>query len=225
MSSLDCPPLSSCRVDDAVFGFGLGAASRDQGSPARPSTAAASRRADVQWIATAVESARGWLRLLAARQLPPRLQPKVAPSDLVQKTMLEAFLDASRFEGTTPEEVYGWLRRILRNNVHDCIRQFQDCRARDVRIERPLDELDDQDRTDRALIGHPIAERLAIRAEEDSAVCRALEMLPETYRIVVRLRIWDNLEWDEIGGRIGRSGDAARKIWGRSIVRLHAELT
>lgn len=225
MSSLDCASPSSYRVDEVLSGFGIGAPVLDPVSGSRPSTEAKPRRADGQWIATAVESARGWLRLLAARQLPPRLQPKVAPSDLVQKTMLEAFLDASRFEGTTPEEVYGWLRRILRNNVHDSIRQFHDCRARDVRIERPLDELDDHDRTDRALVGHPMAERMAIRAEEDSALCRALEMLPETYRIVVRLRIWDDLEWDEIGRRIGRSGDAARKIWGRSIVRLHAELT
>lgn len=225
MSSLHCASPSPYRVDEALSGFGIGAPVSAPVSRSRPPTETEPRRADVQWIATAVESARGWLRLLAARQLPARLQPKVAPSDLVQKTMLEAFLDASRFEGTTPEEVYGWLRRILRNNIHDSIRQFQDCRARDVRIERPLDELDEHDRTDRALVGNPMAERTAIRAEEDSALCRALERLPEICRIVVRLRIWDDLEWDEIGRRIGRSGDAARKIWGRSIVRLHAELT
>ena len=46
-----------------------------------------------------VDAARGWLRLLAVRQIPVRLRAKVAPSDLVQKTLLEAFVGARRFEG------------------------------------------------------------------------------------------------------------------------------
>ena len=186
------------------------------GTPPRPSPG--------HTIAAAVEAARGWLQLLAVRQLPAELRTKVAPSDLVQKTMLEAWLDSPRFEGTTPEELYGWLRRILRNNVHDCIRQFRDCRGRDVRVERPLDDLDPRERDDASLLGDHRPELSAIRAEEDSALGLALAKLPETHRTVVRLRCWDKLEWDDIGRRVGRSGGAARKIWGRSIVRLRAEL-
>lgn len=177
-----------------------------------------------QAIVTAVEAARGWLRLLATRQLPVRLRTKVAPSDLVQKTMLEAIIDSSCFEGTTPEEVYRWLRRILHNNVHDAIRQFQDCRARNVRAERRIDELDSRERDDPALRESPVPVSMAIRAEEDAALAEALAKLPPPHRAVVRLRCWDGLEWDDIGRRIGRSGDAARKIWGRSIILLRADL-
>lgn len=177
-----------------------------------------------QAIAAAVEAARGWLRLLATRQLPSTLRSKVAPSDLVQKTLLEAFVHSSRFEGTTREEVYRWLRRILRNNVHDCIRQFRHCRGRDVRIERRLDELDSHERDDPALHGEPPAEIPAMIAEEDSMLAAALAGLPPLHRTVVRLRCWERLDWNDIGARVGRSGDAARKIWGRSIVRLRADL-
>lgn len=175
-------------------------------------------------LAAALEAARGWLQLLAVRQLPSQLRTKVAPSDLVQKTILEAYLDSPRFEGKTREELYGWLRRILRNNVHDCIRQFRDCQGRDVRVERPLDELDARERDDPSLRGDHRPELSAIRAEEDSALTSALAKLPDTHRMIVRLRCWDRLEWDDIGRRVGRSGGAARKIWGRSIVRLRAEL-
>ncbi len=175
-------------------------------------------------IVAALEAARGWLQLLAVRQLPPQLRTKVAASDLVQKTILEAYLDSPRFEGTTPEELYGWLRKILRNNLHDCIRQFRDCQGRDVRVERHLDELDPRERDDPSLIGDQPPVLSAIRAEEDSALGVALAKLPNTHRMIVRLRCWDKLEWDDIGRRVGRSGGAARKIWGRSIVRLRAEL-
>ena len=175
-------------------------------------------------IVAALEAARGWLQLLAVRQLPPQLRTKVAASDLVQKTILEAYLDSPRFEGTRPEELYGWLRKILRNNVHDCIRQFRDYQGRDVRVERPLDELDPRERDDPSFIGDQPPELSAIRAEEDSALGLALAKLPDTHRMIVRLRCWDKLEWDDIGRRVGRSGGAARKIWGRSIVRLRAEL-
>lgn len=218
------PPPSDLPDGTTPFRGDVGKGTEATGSAAGRSSDRGQRHGSGQTITTAIEAARGWLRLLAVRQLPSRLRPKVAPSDLVQKTMLEAFLDASRFEGTTPEEVYGWLRRILRNNVHDCIRQFRECRARDVRVERPIDELHGPELTDPALQGSPMAEALAIRAEEDSALAEALATLPETSRLVIRLRGWENLEWDEIGRRIGRSGGAARKIWGRSIVRLRSEL-
>ena len=176
-------------------------------------------------MADAVDAARGWLRLLAVRELPPRLRTKVAPSDLVQQTMLEAHLHAAWFEGTTLEEVYAWLRRILHNNVHDTVRRFHDCQARDVRLERRLEDLDDSERHDPAFRGGRLPELCAIRAEEDRALEEALAGLPEIAVQIIRLRSWENLEWSEIGQRVGRSGGAVRKIWGRSIVRLRESLS
>ena len=90
--------------------------------------------------------------------------------------------------------------------------------------QRPLDELDPRERDDPSFIGDQPPDLSAIRAEEDSALGLALAKLPDTHRMIVRLRCWDKLEWDDIGRRVGRAGGAARKIWGRSIVRLRAEL-
>lgn len=175
-------------------------------------------------MVAAVDAARGWLRLLAARQLPSRLRPKVAPSDLVQQTVLEAYLGAARFEGHSLEEVYGWLRRILKNNVHDAVRQYHDCQARDVRLERPLEELGAVERDDPALRGGAEPHAAAMRHEEDRALEDALRLLPEMHARVIRLRSARDLTWNEIGTEVGCSGDAVRKIWGRSILRLQESL-
>lgn len=175
-------------------------------------------------LITAVDAARGWLRLLAVRQLPQRLRPKVAPSDLVQQTVLEAYLGAARFEGNSLEEVYGWLRRILRNNVHDAVRHFRDCQARDVRRERPIEELVATDRDDPALRGESGPDAAAMRREEDAVLDRALDLLPSLHVRVIRLRCREDLTWNEIGREVGCTGDAVRKIWGRSILRLQEVL-
>lgn len=175
-------------------------------------------------MAGVVDTARGWLRLLAVRQIPGRLRAKVAPSDLVQKTVLEAFVGAGRFEGSSREELYAWLRGILRNNARDAIRHYHDCQARDVRVERRFDELDSRERRDAGLMvdGQPDGD--AIRREEERVLDEAIRTLPELHAQIVRLRCLDNMRFEEIGRRHGRSAEAVRKIWARSIVRLREHL-
>src|SRR5262245_62001455 len=60
---------------------------------------------------------RRYLLLLAQQELSPVVSAKVAPSDIVQETLMEAGRDFLDFRGATEKELHGWLRRILRNNV------------------------------------------------------------------------------------------------------------
>ena len=175
-------------------------------------------------MAGVVDTARGWLRLLAVRQIPDRLRAKVAPSDLVQKTVLEAFVGAGRFEGSSREELYAWLRGILRNNARDAIRHYRDCQARDVRVERRFDELDSRERRDASLVADRRPDREAMCREEEDVLEKALEKLPELHATIVRQRCLDAMRFEDIGRRHGRSAEAVRKIWARSIVRLREHL-
>lgn len=175
-------------------------------------------------IAAFVDAARGSLKLLAASQLPAKLRTKVALSDLVQNTALEAYSSADRFEGTTKQELFAWLRKILRNNVLDTVRRYRETQARDVRRERRLCELADSERHDPSLVRDRLPDLSAIRMEEEAKIARALESLPEPHATVIRLRIWEDLEFREIGLRCGRSEDAVRKLFFRSIVRLRDDL-
>lgn len=176
-------------------------------------------------IAAFVDAARGSLKLLAAAQLPPRLRAKVAPSDLVQNTALEACSSADRFEGTTKQELFAWLRQILHHNVLDTVRRYRGAQSRDVCRERRLWELADSERNDPSLVRDRAPHLSAIRLEEEEAIARAIASLPEPHATVIRLRIWEDLEFREIGLRCGRSEDAVRKIFCRSIRRLRDELS
>ena len=63
-----------------------------------------------------------------------------------------------------------------------------------------------------------------IAKEESEALRAALHRLPEDYRTVLRLRNWECLPLAEVGRRMNRSEEAARKLWSRAIVRLQQEL-
>jgi RNA polymerase sigma-70 factor (ECF subfamily) len=52
----------------------------------------------------------------------------------------------------------------------------------------------------------------------------AIERLPDDSRLVVLLRHKEHLSFTEIGERLGRSGDAARKLWERAVERLAQEM-
>jgi RNA polymerase sigma factor (sigma-70 family) len=56
--------------------------------------------------------------------------------------------------------------------------------------------------------------------EQDHALGQALEQLPEHYRQVIHWRNYERLEFEDIGRRLGRSAEAARKLWGRAIEQL-----
>lgn len=193
-------------------------------SPGPPDSPSGIGSGSGQSIAAFVEAARGSLKLLAASQLPARLRTKVALSDLVQNTAIEAYSSADRFEGSTRQELFAWLRSILRHNVLDTVRRYRGTRSRDVRRERRLCELEDSERDDPALVRERRPELSAIRVEEEAALVRALATLPEPHATVIRLRIWDDLDFGEIGLRCGRSEDAVRKLFARSIARLRDAL-
>ena len=47
-----------------------------------------------------------------------------------------------------------------------------------------------------------------------------LDRFPDLQRRVLRLRIRDGLEWEEVGRRIGKSAEAARKLYRRAFDKL-----
>ncbi len=56
--------------------------------------------------------------------------------------------------------------------------------------------------------------------EQDEALARALAQLPEPQQQILRLRSYEDLSFEEAGKRMGRSAEAARKLWGRAIEQL-----
>jgi RNA polymerase sigma-70 factor, ECF subfamily len=165
-----------------------------------------------------LELCRPYLLLVANEQLRDNLQAKVGASDLVQETCLRAHAHFERFHGSTEGELLAWLRRILTNHLANVARHFKAC-GRDREV--PLNDGDSSlPPGDRVADDGPSPSSFAMAREADEDLRRALEKLPDDYRRAVRLRQWENLPFDEIGRRMGRSAEAARQLWRRAVERL-----
>jgi RNA polymerase sigma-70 factor (ECF subfamily) len=182
----------------------------------------AARAGDAAALGELLESCRGYLSLLADRELGVDLRAKVGASDLVQKTFMDAQADLHQFQGRTSAEFVAWLQRVLLNNLADHGRQFRKAEKRQVRKEVSLADTW-ADVCLPADLSTP--SRKASANEDDARVQEALGRLPEHYRQVVLLRNMEKLLFAEIGRRLGRSEESAKKLWGRAILLLKKDLS
>src|SRR5436190_6551829 len=86
-----------------------------------------------------LEACRGYLLVVAQRELAPDLRAKGGASDLVQETFLEAQRDFPQFHGDSEAELRAWLRRLLLNNLANFTRGYRGTGKRQVGREVALD--------------------------------------------------------------------------------------
>jgi RNA polymerase sigma-70 factor (ECF subfamily) len=166
---------------------------------------------------------RAYLLLVARQEHPTELKAKESPSDLVQQTLAEAHRDFLHFHGSSRAEWLAWLRRILLNNLHNLVAHYRRDR-RDVARERASQaELPGKGARD-LTSPHPTPQTSLLQAEQAAMLDTALAELPPDYREVIRLRHEEDLPFSEVGRRLGRSEDAAQKLWGRAVKELARRL-
>ncbi len=201
-----------------------------------PSTSQDSASRLTAWIAAAhngsqealgalLERYRRYLLRVANQQIARPLQTKGSSSDLVQDTFLEAQRIFGRFHGESAGELRAWLHAILLNKVATFTRRYRDTDKRRAGREVPIDggSMDGAGRRDLPAVDVTPSSRV-IHAERAEALSAALNRLPEHYRQVIHMRQWEDLPFEEIAGRLGRTVDATRMLWWRAIARLHKEL-
>src|SRR5437660_3872551 len=181
----------------------------------------AARTGSVQALGEALEACRGYLLSIAQRELEPDLQAKGGASDLVQETFLKAHRHFERFHGDTESELLRWLRRMLLNNLADFRDLYRAAEKRQVAREVSLANEDSGDnRANNPAAAGPSPSGLAMFHEQAERLHEMLNRLPDDYRQVLLLRHQDELSFEEIGQRMQRSADAARKLWARAVERL-----
>jgi RNA polymerase sigma-70 factor (ECF subfamily) len=187
---------------------------------------AAARAGSSEALGRVLEACRGYLLLVAGEDLDPDLRAKGGASDLVQQTFLEAQGAFGRFRGDSEDELLAWLRQLLRNNLIDFTRQYRATAKRGVDREVPLAGGDTPSRASDVGVpaDTPSPSGHAMARERDDALRAALDRLPEDYRAILRLRYEDGLGFDAIATRLGRSAEAARKLWARAVARLQQEM-
>ncbi len=167
---------------------------------------------------------REFLLRIAAENLNSGLDPKYAPSDAVQDTFMQATAAFPRFKGTTEAELRAWLRQILINNLYDTAR-FYNAQCRDASLEvASQQELSPLDAT-RFVAQQPTPSEACRVSEEQVALHLALARLPDADRQAIEFRSMQGLSFAEIGLRLNKSADAARKQWSRAVERLACALS
>lgn len=166
--------------------------------------------------AEVLEACRRYLLALAQDELPADLQAKGGASDLVQQTLAAAVRCGHQFRGRSLSELRAWLRSILANEAAAFRRRYAGTASRAVGREVPLDGADAQD--DRT----PIAD--VLQNERADRLAAAVAQLPDDMRTAVTLRVDHDMSFADIGTRLGRTEEAARKLFTRALDRLRGRL-
>jgi RNA polymerase sigma-70 factor (ECF subfamily) len=169
----------------------------------------------------ALERFRAYLHLLARLHLDPRLRAKLAPSDVVQQTLLQAYLGLAGFRGQDAE-LRAWLRRILARNLTHAVRDLGRGK-RDVACERSLEEAVNASsaRLEAWLAAEQSSpSQQADRNEQLLRLADALLTLPEAQRAALVQHYWQGRSLAEIGEQLGRTPPAVAGLLHRGLKQL-----
>jgi RNA polymerase sigma-70 factor (ECF subfamily) len=171
-----------------------------------------------------LDECRNYLLLIANRELGEGIQGKVGASDLVQETFIEAQRIFERFEGSSSQELRAWLVRILEYKIAQATRRFVGTGKRDVRREVSLDTLTRDEWPQEPIESVPAVTPLDERSAKWATLLAAVERLPPDYRLAIEIRSFAQRPFAELAATLGRSTEAARRLWLRAVVRLRNEL-
>lgn len=163
-----------------------------------------------------------YLQLMAERELDAGLRRKLNPSDVVQQAMARMIGGIEDFRGRSSREFYGWLNKILRNEIKSCRRNLHRAK-RDVRRENEINSRIQQKPESNDPLLTPSSE--AIRKETIDKFESVLSTLSENYSTVIRLRNIDELTFREIAQRMGKTEASVTNLWYRAIVRFQEEFS
>jgi len=167
-----------------------------------------------------LEQFRDYLLLVANRELGRDLHRKVGASDLVQQTFVEAHEHIGDFQGSVEVEMVGWLRQILLHQILGMRRRYSHTQMRNIARECAPSDDSSVERRIESLPSDDCPYHHVSTNESVAAIYQALDSLPVDYRQVIEWRYWEKLTFSEIGERLGRSAEAARKLWLRAVKQL-----
>jgi RNA polymerase sigma-70 factor, ECF subfamily len=142
-------------------------------------------------------------------------EPELA-ADLLAQTFELAIRGGQAFRGSSESEISGWLWSIARNVLSEQERRARSEQGRARRLERARITLSDRE-IERI-------EELAGLAELREAVRKRLAVLPDEQREAVRLRVLEDVPYQEIATRMSTTAEVARARVSRGLRALNIAL-
>lgn len=182
-----------------------------------PQFVAAARQGSIDALGRLLDSYRSYLRHVCQRQIPRELQGKVAPSDVIQETLIEAQQAFDRFTSDTHSKLQAWLTELLNHNVLDLCRRYRETGKRDIAREVPLDS------QLKNTIPAKTASDESVSGFDDQRLERLKLLLPQfpaDFQAIFHLRHALHLSFSEIAARLNKKPDAIRMYYVRQMTKL-----
>lgn len=172
-----------------------------------------------------LENYRAYLTVLAQRYLDDRLKGRLDPADIVQVTFMEAQRDLSAFRGHQIEELLGWLRNILRNNVSTAHQNHLYTQKRSAGREISGRPSDSQPAITELLPSETTSPSQRVMRDEAAVyLANCLQQLPETQREALRLRYVEGFSLKAIAESMGKSEMAVAGLLKRGLQSLREKM-
>jgi RNA polymerase sigma-70 factor (ECF subfamily) len=165
------------------------------------------------------------LRRVVARRLDRSLRGRLDPSDVVQEAQMEALKRLSDYLGRRPMPFRDWLFRTAVQRLFK-LRRHALAARRDVGREQSLPASGAATGfRPRPRLGHGTTPSQQLAERERSArLSRLLKELSDADRTILELRAIEGLPYEEVGRRLEIEPAAARKRYGRALLRLRSLL-
>jgi RNA polymerase sigma-70 factor (ECF subfamily) len=168
---------------------------------------------------------RDGLRVFVEVHLDPAVRGRLDPSDVVQEAMTDLARGLAAYLAARPVPFRLWACKAALDRARNARRDHRAAR-RDVAREAPAAGPDQSSVMLARTVVHsgPSPSEAAVRRELVDRVAAAVEALADADREVLLMRHVDDLAYDEIGVLLGIEPAAARKRYGRALVRLERVL-
>ena len=171
-----------------------------------------------------VDQIQSYVGMMANQKLDREIRAHVAPSDIVQQTMIQMIAGIDQFAGDSTEEFFGWLNRIIQNKAlksrRDLTRQ-----KRNIRRQKSLGPNEREFRADFEPEQRLLTPQSnAMATERIEIFHQALSKLTADDRTVIRLRSLDQLSFTDIAHKVNRTKDSVSSLWYRAVVKFKKEL-
>jgi RNA polymerase sigma-70 factor (ECF subfamily) len=182
------------------------------------------RRGQKEALSQLLARSRPELEAFVGFHLDAKVRGRIDPSDVVQETQLEVVRRIDDFLERRPMPFHLWLRKTAYERMLQTRRDHRVRARRSVDRERPWPDQSSLLLARPLLSKGPSPSKTAEAREFAERVSRAVSELADDDRQILLMRQVEDLPYDEIGCLLDIAPAAARKRFGRALLRLRETL-